>query len=333
MLNKKILVIGSNSFSGASFCEYLLNNGHEVFGASRSNLVNPVFHEKLYSAFTNKSFKYFQIDINENFDDLTQTIKKEKINIIVNFAAQSMVGESWESPLDWLTTNICSLTKLIKYLENSDSLEQFIQFSTPEVYGSTDTGWIEEGRQFNPSTPYAVSRAAGDMMLKIYHSEKSFPVKFTRAANVYGKGQPLYRIIPRTIFSMLTPNKLQLHGGGKSIRSFIHIEDVNTALVKIIDKGNFGEDYHISTNELISIKDLVKKICEVTEQNFQDKVNIVPERPGKDQTYALGSKKLRSELKWKDEISLTHGLKEVVAWIYSNIDELKKQPLKYSHKK
>ena len=281
MLNKKILVLGSNSFSGASFCEYLLSNEHKVFGISRSNLISPVFHEQLFSAFADGSFKYFQVDINSNFDELIGIINKEKINIIVNYAAQSMVGESWENPLDWLTTNICSLTKLIKSLEQIDSLEQFIQFSTPEVYGSTDTGWITEGTQFNPSTPYAVSRASGDMMLKIYHSEKGFPVKFTRAANVYGVGQPLYRIIPRTIFSMLTPNKLQLHGGGKSVRSFIHIQDVNTALIKIINEGSIGEDYHISTNELISIKDLVKKICELTKQNFNDKVDIAPDRPEK----------------------------------------------------
>ena len=171
------------------------------------------------------------------------------------------------------------------------------------------------------------------MMLKIYCSEKGFPVKFTRAANVYGAGQPLYRIIPRTVFSMLTPNKLQLHGGGKSIRSFIHIEDVNTALVKIMAHGKVGEDYHISTNKLISIQDLVKKICELTEQNFNEKVEVAPDRPGKDQAYTLDSEKLRSELNWEDQISLTHGLEKVVTWASKNIYELRKQSLTYIHKK
>ena len=126
-----------------------------------------------------------------------------------------------------------SLTKLIKSLEQIDSLEQFIQFSTPEVYGSTDTGWIKG--KFNPSTPYAVSRASGDMMLKIY-IVKRFSGKVYSCGKCLWVGQPLYRIIPRTYFSMLTPNKLQLHGGGKSVRSFIHIQDVNTALIKIINE-------------------------------------------------------------------------------------------------
>ena len=198
--------------------------------------MQPVFHEQLFSAFADGSFKYFQVDINSNFDELIEIINKEKINIIVNYAAQSMVGESWEYPLDWLTTNICSLTKLIKSLEQIDSLEQFIQFSTPEVYGSTDTGWITEGTQFNPSTPYAVSRASGDMMLKYIIVKKVFGKVYSCSKCLWRRAT-LIQNNTKTIFSVLTPNKLQLHGGGKSVRSFIHIQDVNT-INEIINEGS-----------------------------------------------------------------------------------------------
>ena len=98
--------------------------------------------------------------------------------------------------------------------------------TTPEVYGSTDGGWIKEHNHFAPSTPYAVSRAACDLHLHSFHQAYGFPVVFTRAANVYGPGQQLYRIIPRALLSARTGESMQLHGGGHSVRAFIHIKDV-----------------------------------------------------------------------------------------------------------
>src|SRR3989338_4008923 len=100
---------------------------------------------------------------------------------------------------------------------------------------------------YNPSTPYAVSRAAGDMWLKALYKSYQFPVVFTRAANVYGCGQQLYRIIPRAILYARLEKKLHLHGGGYSMRSFIHIYDVADATYRIALSGELGHTYHIST--------------------------------------------------------------------------------------
>ena len=130
---------------------------------------------------------------------------------------------------------------------NMKNLKKYVQITTPEVYGST-ANWINENAEFNPSTPYAVSRAASDMSLKAYINSFDFPAVFTRAANVYGPGQQLYRIIPRTIYSLKFGEKLQLHGGGKSERSFIHINDVCRATMQIMLNAKIGETYHISTN-------------------------------------------------------------------------------------
>src|SRR5690606_4998846 len=107
--------------------------------------------------------------------------------------------------------------------------------------------WIREDTSFNPTTPYAVSRAAGDMTLKTYVTQHGFPAVSTRAANVFGAGQQLYRIVPRTILFAMTGRKLQLHGGGLSIRSFIDMRDVSAATLLIAQKGNTGDTYHIST--------------------------------------------------------------------------------------
>ena len=129
-------------------------------------------------------------------------MRAERPTHVVNFAAQSMVGESWLHPDHWMMTNVVSAVRLHDLLRNYDGLERYVHVTTPEVYGSTD-GWVTEDAPFNPSTPYAVSRAAGDMSLRTYFANYQFPVVFTRAANVYGPGQQLYRIVPRTIVAAM----------------------------------------------------------------------------------------------------------------------------------
>ena len=250
-----VLILGSNSFSASSFIDHLLTAGYAVVGTSRSVEVHPAFRP--YGNNPNiKNFTYKQLDVNSGAEDIAKIVREFKIETVFNFAAQSMVAQSWENPDHLYQTNVVALSELGNLLLKEKSINKFIHFTTPEVYGST-TGWLKESFNFSPSTPYAVSRAAGDWHLKCLYENFGFPVIFTRAANVYGPGQQLYRIIPRTILSALTGKKLPLHGGGKSIRSFIHIDDVSTALETLMHQGAAGDSYHISTNDMISIFELV----------------------------------------------------------------------------
>jgi len=242
-----------------------------------------------------------------------------------------MVAESWLNPGDWFMTNVVSTIKFHDELRRYDFLKRYVHVSTPEVYGSC-TGFVDEDYPFNPSTPYAVSRAAADMSLRTFRAAYNFPVVTTRAANVYGPGQQLYRIIPRTILYILLGRKLQLHGGGVSTRSFIHMQDVSDATWKIMQKGKDGNTYHISTDEVISIRELVERICFKLGVSFEDHVEFVGERAGKDAAYHLDSTKLRTELGWQDRINLDQGLDECIAWVKSNFETLKTQPLVYQHK-
>ena len=242
-----------------------------------------------------------------------------------------MVGESWADPGDWFTTNVVSTVKLHDELRKCDFLQRYVHISTPEVYGSC-SGFVKEDFQFNPSTPYAVSRAAADMSLKTFSETYNFPVVTTRAANVYGPCQQLYRIIPRTILFILLGRKLQLHGGGTSTRSFIHIGDVSDATWRIMEGGKNGDTYHISTNDVISIRDLVSHICTRLNVRFEDHVEIVGERLGKDSAYHLESSKVRAELKWQNQINFDQGLDECIAWVTENFEALRAQPYDYVHK-
>lgn len=329
-MKNRFLVIGSNSFSGAQFVKALLKLGCEVVGVSRSAELNDVFLPYKW-LIDNSSLKFAQIDINYQLDALIELCRDFEPGYIVNFAAQGMVAQSWETPQDWYQTNVLGQVKLHDQLRKFNFLEKYVHVSTPEAYGSTD-GWIAENFQFAPSTPYAVSRASCDLHLMSFFKAYNFPVVFTRAANVYGPGQQLYRIIPRAMLYARLGKKIQLHGGGHSIRSFIHMDDVSDATYKIALNGIPGNSYHISTRDTVTIRELVEQISVLTQVDFSELVEVSEDRLGKDQAYLLESSKVRNELNWEDQISLRQGLKETLSWIDGNLETLKKLPADYIHK-
>ena len=149
-----------------------------------------------------------------------------------------MVAQSWNSPVDWYQTNVLSQVAFHDQLRLRSYLRKYVHITTPEVYGSTNGSWLTESTHFCPSTPYAVSRAACDLHLLSFSRAYDFPVIFTRAANVYGPGQQLYRIIPRTILSGLSDIRMNLHGGPN--RSFIHVSDVVRATLTLALEAQSG---------------------------------------------------------------------------------------------
>ena len=337
--SSRILVIGSNSFSGSHFVREALEGGHNVWGISRSKEPNKVFLPYLWDQtsqdkknLSRERYCFTSLDLNNDMTEIISLIREICPTHIVNFAAQGMVAQSWLNPTHWYKTNVVSQVALHDELRKLSSLKKYVHVTTPEVYGSTDQGWIKESYNFSPSTPYAVSRAACDLHLISFYKAYDFPVVFTRAANVYGPGQQLYRIIPRTLLSTLTGKELQLHGGGLSKRSFIYIKDVVSATLKIAMEAEPGTTWHISTNEAISIRDLVQKICNLANIKFESIVQVGEERLGKDQNYLLDSTKLRQKFDWKDNFSLNDGLSATMEWAKSNIELLKDLPWSYKHK-
>jgi dTDP-glucose 4,6-dehydratase len=324
----KTAIIGGHSFSGNAYVAHLLKR-ENCLTVSRSSKL-----ERLLDARENTEFQETKIVWNLN-DDSSQVIKalqESGATNIVNFAAQSMVAQSWQYPEDWYEANIVSLAKFVNRVRTETDVTKFIHFTTPEVYGSTN-GWIKESFNFSPNTPYAVSRAAGDWHLRAIFEEYNFPVVFTRAANVYGEHQPLYRIVPKAIFAALVGTKLPLQGGGKSIRSFIHVSDVNSALDRVVSSGEAGESYHISTKELVTISELVKRIAAHLDVDFDNLVEVTPDRPGKDFAYQLESEKIRTELKWSDEVTMDDGIGRTSSWVKSNLSELKSMSTEYIHRR
>lgn len=325
----RIAVIGSNSFSGAHFVAHALEAGAEVVGISRSPEPAPVFLPYRWRALGR--FAFHQLDLNYDLDRIMDVVGKFQPAYLVNFAAQSMVAQSWEHPEQWFMTNTVSMVRLHDRLRTCAFLKKYVQVSTPEVYGNT-SGLVKEDAPYNPSTPYAVSKAACDMSLTSFHRAYGFPVSFTRAANVCGPGQPLYRILPRAILSILTGRKLKLEGGGTSVRSFIHIRDVCEGTLRVARQGLAGEVYHLATDRSVTIRELVEMVCRQMGVRFSGVVEITPARRGQDAAYLLDCTKAREELGWSPRISLEETILETIEWAQKNLDALKAQPTEYVHK-
>jgi len=326
----RIAVLGSNSFAGASFVANALERGAQVIGFNRSAEGHELFLP--YRRVTNcGNYEFFQADVNTDIELMYSVLERYEPQVVVDFAGQGMVAESWQNPGQWYRTNIQAKAQLHEYLRRVGWLERYIRISTPEVYGSQDR-LQKETRVYDPSTPYAVSHAAIDMSLRAFHVQYGFPVIFNRFANFYGPGQQLYRIVPRTIIYGLTGQKLQLHGGGKSVRAFIHGEDVANGIFASLERGELGEIYHFSSERYLTIKAVVELICQRMNIDFFKFVKVAPDRPGKDQAYLMDSSRARNELGWHDGVSFEEGIDQTIDWVKANLEVIRQLPLNYVHK-
>jgi dTDP-glucose 4,6-dehydratase len=328
--DRRVAVLGSNSFAGAALVKRLLDDGADVVGFNRSAEGSQVFLQYRWAPAPGR-YRFIQADINRDLDTIGGVLRDFQPAVVADFAGQGMVAESWQNPAQWYQTNIVAKVRLHDVLRTLEGLERYIRVSTPEVYGSHES-LLRETWQFNPSTPYAVSHAAIDMSLRAFHQRYGFPVVFTRFANFYGPGQQLYRIIPRTIIYALLKRKLQLHGAGRAVRAFIYGSDVADAVVRSMTQGVPGETYHFSPGDFHTIRDVVTAIADYMKVDFGTLVEMAPDRPSKDQAYLMDSSRAHAEMGWSPKVNLPHGIAKTVDWISANLDEIKTLPLDYIHK-
>lgn len=329
-MKKKVLIIGSNSFAGSNFINYLLKNNFSVVGISRSK-ENKKFHSCYKNNKNISNFRFLKLDLNKDCKKISSFIKLWKPIYVLNFAAQGMVNESWKKPIDWYQTNIISQTKLFEYIKDFSFIKKYINFSTPEVFGNNKKKLIEN-INFYPSTPYAISRAAFDNHLISNSKYSKFSIIITRTANIYGPHQQLYRVVPKAIISFLFNKVFYLDGAGKSKRSFIFMDDVSEALIKIMLCKNPRNSYHISTKKFITIENLVKKIASIMKIKSSKLIKKkLKDRLGKDYIYRLDSNLIRKELNWTSETNLDLGLKKTILWLKKDYKKFRLKDIRYKH--
>lgn len=327
---RKIVVIGSNSFSGSDFIDLLLQGDqNHVTGISRSPEKSALFLP--YKRHENGNFKFFQMDLNTDMPGIIGLLDKIRPEFVVNFAAQSEVAPSWQYPEHWFQTNVMSLIQLTNALKDRDYLRRYVHISSPEVYGSCE-GVVMESAKLNPSTPYAASKAAADLYLQTLVENFKFPLVVVRSTNVYGAHQQLWKIIPRSVIYLKTGQIISLHGGGEAVKSYINIRDVSKGELAIMEKGRPGAIYHLSPSRGYKVRDVVGSICKLMGRDFEASTTTVAERPGQDAAYIIDSTRSREEFGWSAETPFEDGLSEVVSWIEGNWEQIRDEAKEYVHK-
>jgi dTDP-glucose 4,6-dehydratase len=327
---RKVVVLGSNSFSGSDFIDLLLDDGgYEVFGSSRSAEKDGIFLP--YKRHGTERFRFVQADMNEDMDRLVAEIKAFRPNYIVNFAAQSEVAPSWEHPDHWYRTNTVALAQLVDAIKELPGLERYLHVSSPEVYGPCE-GTVDESAPLNPSTPYAASKAAADLLLFAYAKNFTFPLVMVRSTNVFGAHQQLFKIIPRSVINIKLGKSIQLHGGGIAVKSYIHIRDISRGELAIMTRGEIGHLYHLSPDRGYAVREVVETIARLMGTTLEAVSVDVAERLGQDKAYVIDSTKARAQFGWAPEVSLSQGLQGAIDWIQGYWREIQREPLDYIHK-
>jgi dTDP-glucose 4,6-dehydratase len=324
------MVIGSNSFSGSDFVDLLLTDkNNQVVGVSRSAEKGAVFLP--YKPHANGNFAFYQLDMNKDMPAIIDLLKSFQPEYVVNFAAQSEVAPSWEHPDQWFQTNAVSITRLANAMKDLPFLKKYVHISSPEVYGTCE-GTVLESAPLNPSTPYAASKAAGDLSLFTFVKNFKLPMVMIRATNVYGAHQQLFKIIPRSVIYLKLGKTIELHGGGKAVKSYIHIRDVSQGELAAMEHGRTGEIYHLSPDRGVTVREVVETICRKLGKDFSAGTREVAERLGQDKAYVIDSTKARREFGWSTKVSLDQGIAQVVAWVDQYWNEIQREPLNYVHK-
>jgi dTDP-glucose 4,6-dehydratase len=326
----KVVVLGANSFSGQDFVDLLLDDpAYRVVGVSRAAERSSLFLK--YKLRPDRPrCQYHRLDMNRDAGDLLALFDREQPEAVVNFAAQSEVAPSWDHPEHWFQTNTVALARLVNHLRKQKYLKRYLHVSSPEAYG-TCVGRVTEDAPLNPSTPYAASKAAADFLLKTYAKQFGFPLVTVRATNVYGARQQLFKIVPRSAIYLKLGRPIELHGGGRAVKSYIHIRDVSRGEKAILERGRPGHIYHLSPDSGVAVREVVRLMCERMGKRFEDATRTVDERPGQDAAYVIDSTKARTELGWQPEVALDAGLAEVVDWVNEYWPEIQGTPLEYKH--
>lgn len=264
------------------------------------------------------------------FDQLVGLLDEVKPEAVINVVALSEVALSNERPVEYFETNTLLVVRLCEYLRSRSYFETYVHISSGEVFGSCN-GPVAEDAAFRPTTPYAVSKAAADLHLNTLTQNFGFPALIIRFTNVYGKHQQLFKIIPRTVIYLKLGRMIELHGGGRAIRSFVHIRDVVRGMMLAIESGKSGA-YHFTNPIENTIYDVVHQVCDLMGYDFASSTEIVGERLGQGARNWLDYTKAKSEFGWRPEEDFCQGTQEVINWIEETWEEIQLEPLCYIHK-
>ena len=316
---KKVIVTGGLGFIGSNLIELLIEKKYYVLNIDKISYSSNFYNVKDYS----KNYKFKKKNIsNKNLKDIIFNFKP---NGIFNLAAETHVDRSIDKPDDFIKSNIIGVFNILEIFKQFSSKfknTRLIHVSTDEVYGDVLKGRTNENYPYNPSSPYAASKASSDHLVSSYIRTYKIPAIITNCSNNYGPKQHPEKFIPKIIYNIINNKPLPIYGNGSNSREWIYVLDHCKALIKVFEKGKIGNFYNIGSNKNEKNLNICKKLLKIAKLNFSIKNNIkikyVKDRPGHDVRYALNSNKISNELGWKPETSLQSGLLKTFKWYLNN---------------
>ncbi len=317
---KKILVTGGLGFIGSNLIELLLKKNFYVINIDKVSYSSNFYNTREFKK--NKNYKFIKCDINNK--KLKSIIFKYKPIGIFNLAAETHVDRSIDNPKNFIQSNIVGVYNLLEIFKkfSKKNRSKLIHISTDEVYGDIIKGRSTEKYPYQPSSPYAASKAASDHLVSSYIRTYKLPAIITNCSNNYGPKQHPEKLIPKLIYNILNNKPLPIYGNGKNSREWIYVKDHCEALMKVFQKGKLGEFYNIGSNKNLNNLAVCKNLLNISKKNLKlgknVKIKFIKDRPGHDIRYALNSNKIKNSLKWGPRISFNDGIKLTFDWYRLN---------------
>ena len=330
----KLIITGGAGFIGSNLIRHLLaNKEHQILNIDKLCFPGSIHTISNFSRST--SYQFIQQDISDT-GAMQKIVNEFKPHAIIHLAAESHVDRSIDSPKAFVDTNIvgtfCLLEAFRQYYMDTN-IEQrqgmrFIHVSTDEVYGSLgkNDSPFSEDHTYQPSSPYAASKAASDHLVSAWHLTYKLPLIITNCSNNYGPFQFPEKLIPLMINKALAGESLPIYGKGANIRDWLYVEDHVRGLCCVLDKGKAGETYNIGGNNERTNLSIVNSICDILDElhpakrPYRELIDFVDDRPGHDLRYAIDNSKIKSELGWSAMEDFDKGLRKTITWYIDNQD-------------
>ena len=308
----KLLVTGGLGFIGSNFILRLLGKQNDIEITNIDAELPGSNHENLSQIKDSDRYNFVKGNIsNKKF--MEEQISK--CDAVVNFAAESFVDRSINDANPFLISNIRGAFTILDIITKQK--KRMVQISTDEVFGSLTQGTANENSKFNPSSPYAATKAAAELLINSYSITYDTDVIITRCTNNFGPRQFVEKLIPKTIILANQNLKIPIYGKGNNIRDWIFVDDHCDGVEEVLFNGKSGESYNISANNEIDNITIVKKILEIMDKP-NNLIEFVEDRPGHDFRYSMDSKKISDELEWKIKTTFEEGLEKTIQWYLDN---------------
>ena len=318
---KNIIVTGGLGFIGSNLIKLLILEKFNIINIDKVTYSSNFYNIKEYNK--NKNYKFIKCDLN-NKKKLSKIVFKYKPAGIFNLAAETHVDRSIDNPKNFIDSNILGVYNLLEVFKKYSKINKtkLIHISTDEVYGDILKGRSHEKFPYQPSSPYAASKAASDHLVYSYVRTYKIPALITNCSNNYGPKQHPEKLIPKLIYNILNNKSLPIYGNGKNSREWIYVIDHCEALLKVFKNGKIGEFYNIGSNKNLNNLEICKALLKIANNlmtiGSNVKINFIKDRPGHDIRYALNSNKILKKLNWKSKTNFEKGLKKTFLWYLNN---------------